>query len=161
VSGGLTGVDRAAPDAALERGEGLMILKRLSASMKQGAIILGLVALNAAAVYADDVAASASGTEQAQARQFGIYFGGTASQYDLCVKKGLLPKGDQSAEQMAKAILEKMRQFNKGTDQSAFVQEGWDAIKLEIGKHESEYTQEKCSWVAAEWAKMVATMTPK
>ena len=84
-----------------------------------------------------------------------------ASQYDLCVKKGFLPKGDQSAEQMAKAILEKMRQFDKGTDQSAFVQEGWDAIKLEIAKHESEYTQEKCSWVATEWAKMVATMTPK
>jgi hypothetical protein len=129
--------------------------------MKRGAMILGLVAWNGAAVDADDVPASASSTEQAQARQFGIYFGGMASQYDLCVKKGLLPKGDQSAEQMAKAILEKMRQFDKATDQSAFVREGWDAIKLEIAKHESEYSQEKCSWVATEWAKMVATMTPK
>jgi hypothetical protein len=134
---------------------------RLSASMKQGTMILGLVALNVAAVYADDVPASASRTEQAQARQFGIYFGGMASQYDLCVKKGFLPKGDQSAEQMARSILEKMRQFDTGSDQSAFVQDGWDAIKLEIAKHESEYTQEKCSWVATEWAKMVATMTPK
>ena len=138
-----------------------MILRRLSASMKQGTMILGLVALNGAAVYADDVPASASRTEQAQARQFGIYFGGMASQYDLCAKKGFLPKGDQSAEQMARSILEKMRQFDKGPDQSAFVQEGWDAIKLEIAKHESEYTQEKCSWVATEWAKMIATMTPK
>lgn len=33
----------------------------------------------------------------------------------------LLPKGDQSAE--------------------------------EVAKHESEYTQEKCSWVAKEWGK--------
>jgi hypothetical protein len=98
-----------------------MIFRRLSASMNQGAMILGLVALNGAAVYADDVPASASSTEQAQARQFGIYFGGMASQYDLCVKKGFLPKGDQSAEQTAKAILEKMRQFDKETDQSAFV----------------------------------------
>ena len=129
--------------------------------MKLWAMIWGLVALNGAAVDAGDVPASASSSEQSQARQFGIYFGGMASQYDLCVKKGLLPKGDQSAEQMAEAILEKMRQFNKGTDQSAFVREGWDAIKLEIVKHESEYTQEKCSWVATEWAKMVATMTPK
>jgi hypothetical protein len=64
-----------------------MILGRLSASMKRGTMILGLVALNGAAVYADDVPASASSTEQAQARQFGIYFGGMASQYDLCVKK--------------------------------------------------------------------------
>ena len=138
-----------------------MILRRLSASVKQAAMILGLVALNGATLYADDAPASASSTEQAQARQFGIYFGGMASQYDLCVKKGFLPKGDQSAEQMAKVILEKMRVFDKGPDQSAFVQEGWDAIKLEIAKHESEYTQEKCSGVAVEWAKMVATMTPK
>ena len=129
--------------------------------MKLWAMILGLFALNGAAVYADDAPGSASSSEQAQARQFGIYFGGMASQYDLCVKKGLLPKGDQSAEQTAKAILEKMRQFDKGTDQSAFIREGWDAIKLEIAKHESEYTQEKCSGVASEWAKMVATMTPK
>ena len=138
-----------------------MILRGLSASMKLRAMTLGLVALNGAAVYADDAPASASGSEQAQARQFGVYFGGMASQYDLCVKKGLLPKGDQSAEQMARSILEKMRQFDTGSDQSAFVQDGWDAIKLEIAKHESEYTQEKCSWVATEWAKMVATMTPK
>jgi hypothetical protein len=130
--------------------------------MKQLTIVLGLIPLTGAAAYADDVPASAaSTTEEAQARQFGIYFGGMASQYDLCVKKGLLPKGDQSAEQMAKSILEKMRQFSKGTDQSTYVQEGWDAIKPEIAKHESEYTQEKCSWVAKEWGKMVATMTPR
>jgi hypothetical protein len=130
--------------------------------MNQGMMILALVALNGGVAYADDVPASAaSNSEQAQARQFGIYFGGMASQYDLCVKKGFLAKGDQSAEDVAKSILEKMRQFNKGTDQSAFVQEGWDAIRAEIAKHESEYTQEKCAWVANEWATMVATMTPR
>jgi hypothetical protein len=130
--------------------------------MKRVTIILMLLALNGAVAYADDVPASAaSSTEQAQARQFGIFFGGMASQYDLCVKKGLLAKGSQSAEEVAKSILEKMRQFDKGPDQSAFVQAGWDAIKQEIAKHEAEYTQEKCSWVANEWAKMVATMTPR
>jgi hypothetical protein len=66
-----------------------------------------------------------------------------ASQYDLCVKKGLPGKGSQSAEALAKSILEKMRQFDQGTDQSAFVQQGWDGIKLEIAKHESEFTQER------------------
>jgi hypothetical protein len=131
-------------------------------SMKQVTIVLTLIALSGAAAYADNVPASvASTTEEAQARQFGIYFGGMASQYDLCVKKGFLPKSDQSAEQMAKLILEKMRQFNKGPDQSTYVLEGWDAIKQEVAKHESEYTQEKCSRVAKEWAQMVATMTPK
>jgi hypothetical protein len=131
-------------------------------SMKQVMIVLGFMALTSAVAYADDVPASAaSTTEQAQARQFGIYFGGMASQYDLCVKNGFLPKGDQSAEATAKSILEKMRQFSKDPDQSAYVQEGWDAIKQEIAKRESEYTQEKCSGVAKEWANMVATMTPK
>jgi hypothetical protein len=121
-----------------------------------------LVVLSGAVAYANDGPASAApSTEQAQARQFGIYFGGMASQYDLCVKKGLLAKGSQSAEEVAKSILEKMREFDKGTDQSAFVQSGWDAIKQEIPKHESEYTQAKCSGVANEWAKLVATMTPR
>jgi hypothetical protein len=130
--------------------------------MKSTMFILLLVAVAGAAAYADDAPApNSSSIEQAQARQFGIYFGGMASQYDLCVKKGLLAKGDQSAEEAGKSILEKMRQFNKGTDESAFVQEGWDAIKQEIAKHESEYTPEKCSWVAKEWGKIVATMTPK
>jgi hypothetical protein len=76
-------------------------------------------------------------------------------------KKGLLPKGDQSAETVAKSILEKIRQFSKEADQSVYVQEGWDAIKQEIAKHESEYTPEKCASVAKEWATMVVTMTPK
>lgn len=130
--------------------------------MKRAIIILALVALTYGAPYAEDVPASAaSNTEQAQARQFGIFFGGMATQYDLCVKKGFIAKGDQSAEEVAKLILEKMREFNKGTDQSAFVREGWDAIKQEVANHESEYTKEKCSWVAREWGKMVATMTPK
>jgi hypothetical protein len=130
--------------------------------MKLVTIMLGFVVLVSGAASAGDVpAAAAARTEQAQARQFGIYFGGMASQFDLCVKRGFLAKGDQSAEAAAKSILAKMRQLSKEADQSAYVQEGWDAIKREIAKHESEYTQEKCSSVAKEWEKMVATMTPK
>jgi hypothetical protein len=131
-------------------------------AMKLATIMLGLVVSASGAASPADVPASAAArTEQAQARQFGIYFGGMASQYDLCVKRGFLAKGDQSAEAAAKSILAKMRQMSKEADQSAYVQEGWDAIKQEIAKHESEYTQEKCSSVAKEWEKMVATMTPK
>jgi hypothetical protein len=143
-------------------GVGFMIVRWHFGSMKRVTIILVLAAFGGAAAYADDVPASAApDSEEAQARQFGIFFGGMASQYDLCVKKGFLARGDQSAEEVAKSILEKMRQFDKGTDQSVFVQQGWDAIKQQIAKHESEFTQERCSWVANEWAKMVATMTPK
>jgi len=99
--------------------------------------------------------------EQAQARQLGIFFGGTASQYDLCVKKGFLTKGNQSAEEIAKSILEKMRALDKGPDQSAYVQEGWDMMKKEISEHESFLTQGKCASVGKEWAKMMTEMRKK
>ena len=97
---------------------------------------------------------------QGQARQLGILVGGTATQYDLCVKKGFLAKSDQSAEETATSILGKMP-ANGGPDQSAFVQEGWDMMKKEISTHESFYTQEKCAGVGKEWAKIMATMRKK
>jgi hypothetical protein len=98
--------------------------------------------------------------DQGQARQLGILVGGTATQYDLCVKKGLIAKSDQSAEETAKSFFEKMR-ANGGSDQSAYVQEGWDMMKKEISTHESFYTQEKCAGVRKEWAKITATMGKK
>jgi hypothetical protein len=97
---------------------------------------------------------------QGQARQLGILVGGTATQYDLCVKKGFVAKSDQSAEDTAKSILEKMR-ASGGPDQGTYVQEGWDMMKKEISAHESFYTQEKCAGVAKEWAKIMAAMRKK
>ncbi|MDP9008783.1 MAG: hypothetical protein M3N91_08770 [Pseudomonadota bacterium] len=122
-----------------------------------------LSALVGTTAYADDVPVSAAlSTQQGQARQFGIFYGGTASQYDLCVKKGFLAKGDQSAEEIAKSMLEKvMRASNIGPDLSVYVQDGWDTMKREISQHESFYTQEKCSGVGKEWAKMIAAMRAK
>jgi hypothetical protein len=98
--------------------------------------------------------------DQGQARQLGILVGGTATQYDLCVKKGFLAKSDQSAEETAKSFFEKIR-ANGGPDQSAYVQEGWDMMKKEISTHESFYTQEKCAGVGKEWAKITTTMRKK
>jgi len=114
------------------------------------------------AVLANDAAEpTTSTTEQAQARQFGIFFGGTASQYDLCVKKGFLAKGDQSAEDIAKAFMEKTWATNPGADQSVYVQDGWNTIKKEIAENESFYTQEKCAAVGKQWTKMLAEMRKK
>jgi hypothetical protein len=97
---------------------------------------------------------------QGQARQLGILVGGTATQYDLCVKKGFLGKSDPNAEETAKSIFEKMR-ANGGPYQSVYVQEGWDMIKKEISAHESFYTEEKCTGVGKQWAKIMATMRKK
>ena len=127
--------------------------------MKQTIVILALAGLTSASVCADEASMSVPLTaEQSQARQVGIYLGGTASQYDLCVRKGFLSKGDRSAEEIAKSIFEKMRALDKGADQSAYVQEGWDMIKKEISEHESFFTQDKCASVGKEWVKLMATM---
>ena len=98
--------------------------------------------------------------DQGQARQLGMLVGGTATQYDLCVKKGFVAKSDQSAEETAKSFFEKMR-GSGGPDQSAYIQEGWDMMKKEISAHESFYTQEKCVGVGKEWARITATMRKK
>jgi hypothetical protein len=90
-----------------------------------------------------------------------MFFGGTASQFDLCVKKGFLPPGKQSAEDIAKAALERIRAANTGTDHSAFVQEGWDYMKKEITDNESFYTQARCAGVGREWAKLMANLPKK
>lgn len=113
-------------------------------------------------VHANDAPEPTTNTPaQAQARQFGIYFGGTASQYDLCVKKGFLPKGDQSAEEIAKSFLDKTWATNQGTDQSLYVQDGWNKMKKEISENESFYTQERCAAVGKQWTKMLAAMRKK
>jgi len=121
---------------------------------------LGLIMWGSAA-NAQNVPAPATPTQdQGEARQFGILVGGTATHYDLCVKKGFIAKNDQSAEEIAKSIFEKMR-ANGGPDQSVYAQEGWDMIKKEISAHESFYTQEKCAGVGKEWARIMATMRKK
>src|ERR1700692_3933196 len=131
-------------------------------SMKQTIAIVALAGLlSGVAAAGEGVMSVTLNTEQAQARQFGIYFGGTASQYDLCVKRGFLSKADQSAEEIAKSIFGQMRALNKGPDQSAYMQEGWDMIKSEIVEHESFFTQDKCAAVGKEWAKMMASMRKK
>jgi hypothetical protein len=111
------------------------------------------------AVNAQNAPATAN-QAQGEARQLGMLVGGTATEYDLCVKKGAIAKGEQSAEETAKAFFEKMR-TNGGPDQSGYVQEGWDVMRKEISAHESFYTQEKCIGVGKEWAKITATMHKK
>ena len=118
---------------------------------------LGLI-IWGSAVNAQDAPATAT-QAQGQARQLGILVGGTATQFDLCVKKGFLAKSNQTAEETAKSIFERMP--SGGPDQSAYVQEGWDMMRKEISAHESFYTQEKCTAVGKEWAKIVATSRKK
>ena len=111
--------------------------------------------------YADIPPAAPLTPEQAQARQLGILLGGTATEYDVCAGKGFLPKGAQSAEDTAKAYFDKLQTTNIGPSDAALVQEGWAMMKKEVTEHESFYTQDKCTGVGKEWAKILATMRKK
>jgi hypothetical protein len=124
-------------------------------------VVFALMVPAGGLVHANDAPGPTTNTsEQAQARQFGIFFGGTATQYDLCVKKGFLPKGDHSAEEIAKSFMEKTW-TNQGADQSAYVMDGWNMMKKEISENESFYTQEKCVSVGKQWTKLLAGMGKK
>ena len=139
-----------------------MLRMRRLVSIKRWLIIFALSVAAGGWVHADDAPLPVTSTpEQAQARQFGIYFGGTATQYDLCVKKGFLAKGDQSAEETAQSFLEKTWETSHAAGQSAYVQDGWNTIKKEIAANESFYTKEKCAAVGKEWAKLMAEMRKK
>ena len=127
-----------------------------SQAMKPLLVALAFMATCVATALASDAPEPTTNTQaQAQARQFGIFFGGTASQYDLCVKKGFLPKGNQSAEDIAKSFLEKTWATNPAADQSVYVQDGWDKMKKEISENESFYTQQRCAAVGKQWTKLL------
>ncbi len=130
--------------------------------MKKLLAVFALVVPAAGPVLAVDAPEPTTRTSaQAQARQFGIFFGGTASQYDLCVKKGFLPKGTQTAEEIAKSFLEKTWTTNQGTDQAVYVQDGWDMMKKEISENESFYTQARCASVGKQWTKLLEVIRKK
>ena len=130
--------------------------------MKELFAVFALMVPVSALVHANDAPEPTTNTPvQARARQFGIFFGGTASQYDLCVKKGFLPKGNQSAEEIAKAFLDKTYSTNQGTDQALYVQDGWNTMKKEITENESFYTQARCAAVGKQWTKLLDVMRKK
>jgi len=130
--------------------------------MKKLLAVLVLLAPASGLVRANDAPEPTTNTPaQAQARQFGIFFGGTASQYDLCVKKGFLSKDNQSAEEIAKSFLEKTWATNPGTDESVYVQDGWNKMKKEISENESFFTRERCASVGKQWTKLLVEMRKK
>ena len=130
--------------------------------MKKLLAVLALMVPAGGLLHANDAPEPTTNTQtQAQARQFGIFLGGTASQYDLCVKKGFLPKDNQSAEDIARAFLEKTWTTNQSTDEAMFVQDGWNTMKKEISENESFYTQQRCVSVGKQWAKLLVVMRKK
>jgi hypothetical protein len=103
-------------------------------------------------------AARAIPSDPAQAMQFGIFFGGTASQHELCVKRGFLPKETRSAEQEANSILTTMEQHNQDPEGTINARKGWQLAKQQMQQHGGDFTQERCNAVVAQWKKFLTMM---
>ncbi len=110
--------------------------------------------------YADANTIVPMKSKPADAMEFGIFFGGVASQYDLCVSKGFLPKGARSAEEEANAVLKIMQEHTQDTDGMVNVRKGWDLIKQQIAQRSADFTRTRCDEVAAQWNKYM-TMIPQ
>jgi hypothetical protein len=91
---------------------------------------------------------------QMEALQFGEYFGGAASMYDICVNKGLLPKGARSAEEQAEAYIA-APENERFKDSSKFVRQGWRVARTrmdtDIGPNYYDATH--CGLLAEQWEK--------
>jgi hypothetical protein len=96
---------------------------------------------------------------QMEALQFGEYFGGAASMYDICVNKGLLPKGATSAEEQAEAYIA-APENERFKDSSKFVHQGWRVARTrmdtDIGPNYYDATH--CKLLAEQWEKYRAML---
>ena len=92
--------------------------------------------------------------QRAQAHLFGAVFGGVAHQYDSCSAAGFLPRGQQSAEETAKAMLAKMAKVGNQSESISDVHKGWNASQEAADRDKANIiTSERCAAVAKQWNK--------
>jgi len=90
--------------------------------------------------------------QRAQAHLFGAVFAGVARQYDLCSSAGFLPRGQQSAEDRAKAMLAKMAKVGDQSESISDVHKGWNASQGAVDRDKANMiTSERCAAVGKQW----------
>jgi hypothetical protein len=95
--------------------------------------------------------------QRAEAHLFGTVFGGVAHQYDLCSAAGFLPRGQQSAEATARAILAKMASVGDQGESMPDVQKGWSAARGAVDRDRAnQITDERCAAVGKQWNNWMA-----
>jgi hypothetical protein len=92
--------------------------------------------------------------------EFGIFFGGTAAQYDACVDRGLLSKGKRTAKEEADSTLAIMEQHNHDPAGTVNARKGWELAQQQVDQRRIDLTQERCNTVAAQWRKVLTMMRP-
>ena len=94
---------------------------------------------------------------RAQAHLFGTVFGGLAHEYDLCSAAGFLPRGQQSAEETAKAILAKMANVGDQSESMSDVYKGWTTAQEAVDRDKANLiTDERCATAERRWNKWLA-----
>jgi hypothetical protein len=101
--------------------------------------------------------AESNQTEQqhAQAMQLGIFLGGSATQYDVCVAKGYIPPSPKKAEDDVVSYLKTSEQFTHDQEGIGFVQKGWDIAKQKITEQPPKYWESNCDFIGKQWNKYV------
>ena len=95
--------------------------------------------------------------QRGEAQLFGAVFGGVAHQYDMCSAAGFLPRGQQSAEETAQAILAKMATVGDQSESIPDVRKGWNAAQEAADKDKAKtVTSERCAAVGNQWNKWMA-----
>jgi hypothetical protein len=95
--------------------------------------------------------------QRAEVHLFGTVFGGLAHQYDLCSAAGFLPRGQQSAEETAKAVLAKMANVGDQAESMPDIQKGWNAARDAVDQDRANLiTDDRCAAVGKRWNKWMA-----
>ncbi|MDD5250669.1 MAG: hypothetical protein PHY45_16955 [Rhodocyclaceae bacterium] len=128
---------------------------RTTASRFLGAISATLLLCQPVLGHADSGQAE---KRQVQAMQFGLLFGGIATQYDKCVEKGYLPAGPQRAEDQADAYLKTAEQFARDAEAAANVQKGWDIAKRKFDAQDAKFWEANCPSIGKLWKRYEVTL---
>ncbi|WP_342620826.1 hypothetical protein [Rhodoferax sp. GW822-FHT02A01] len=91
----------------------------------------------------------------AQAASIGVYFGGTASQFDMCVDKGFLPPPKATAESQVNEYLAKPDRGKQELAMEPYFRKGWDMARQQLHEPGFAMTKERCDFIKSQWEKYV------
>lgn len=91
--------------------------------------------------------------QHVQAMEMGLFLGGSATQYDVCVAKGYIPPGPKKAEDEVVLYLKASEQFTHDQEGISYVQKGWDIAKQKVREQTPKYWESNCGSIGKQWNK--------
>lgn len=118
------------------------------------ALLAALAALHLPAGFAEPDDAGRS----IHALQFGMFFGGSATQYDHCVELGRIEPGPRTAEAMASAYLDNVAPFATDAAARQDAHRGWDIARHKIAEQDAQYWARRCPEIDQQWQRYVESL---